>query len=101
MSLERQQNQQDDHALGERVEKFVWTQTHEVRTTNPPWWKFWESPKSDEVLIQRRPTANWLLSQFIGTLPINKQTVARQSDVNARLLRRIEAELKRYETSPR
>lgn len=99
MSQERQQNIQDDQILGASIEKWVWDQAHQTKTTRPPRWKIWESPKSEEVLY-RKPKPEWLLSQFVENLPVEKQALARSPDINTRLLRRVQAELQRYADQP-
>lgn len=99
MSQEAQQNIQDNHILGASIEKWVWNQTHQTKTTSPPRWKFWEWPRTEEVLY-RRSKPEWLLSQFVENLPVEKQALARDPEMYGRLLRRVEAELQRYADQP-
>lgn len=93
------QAEEDDKLLGKKIEDVVWTLTHQTKTTRPPRWKIWESPKS-EIVLYKRPKPEWLLSQFVENLPVERQPLARDPEMNARLLRRVEAELQRYADQP-
>jgi hypothetical protein len=89
---ERRENRRDDEALGARVEEWVYAQSHEPHTNTPPRWQFWKSPTTEEVVKRQVPQAQWMLDRWIEQLPPAKAQLARQTELKARLLRRVTAE---------